>query len=147
MNFRKTWFPTFDDQNAVIGYYPGLNISLTSADGDVVERNFVVDSGAEMSQASRELCERLGLPWEDGVPIELQGISPREECRVLGRIHTVEIYIREISRSLVIPICFAAGNTPALLGREGFFDAFRVEFDKPFRTTTFEYLLDDETES
>lgn len=142
MKFRKTWFPVFNDQNDITGYYPGLNLNLLGVDEDVT-LNFVVDSGAEFSQASRDVCERLGLPWEDGTPILLQGISPREECSVLGRIHQVPVFVEEVKRSLLIPICFAAGNTPALLGRDGFFDAFRVEFDKPFRTTSFEYLLDD----
>jgi hypothetical protein len=37
-----------------------------------------------------------------------------------------------------IPMCFAEGNAPLLLGREGFFDAFRVEFDKRQALTVFE---------
>ena len=147
MRFRKTWFPNFDETNAIVGFYPGLNVGMTSHDGEKITNTFHVDSGAELSQAPRELCEQLGLPWEDGELIVLQGISPREECDVLGRIHQVEIYVKEVDRRLVIPVCFAAGETAALLGRDGFFDAFRIEFDKPARTTSFEYLLDEETES
>ena len=61
----------------------------------------------------------------------------------MGRIHLVEIYIPEIDRELVLRICFASGDTANLLGRRVFFDAFRIEFDQPYRTTTFEYLLEE----
>ena len=104
---------------------------------------FLIDSGSEISLASRNIGERLGIPWEDGRPIILGGIADREECHVIGRIHDVEIWLDEINHPIVIPICFAAGDAPNLLGRQGFFDAFRIEFDQPYRTTTFEYLLGD----
>ncbi len=96
-----------------------------------------------VAETAARLKARKFVPTPD----VLHGISPRKECDVLGRIHQVEIYVKEVDRRLVILICFAAGETAALLGREGFFDAFRIEFDKPARTTSFEYLLDEETES
>jgi len=41
---------------------------------------------------------------------------------------------------LTVPFCFAEGDAPLLLGREGFFDAFRVTFDKQRLVTLFELL-------
>ncbi len=142
MNFRKTWFPVITDDGTILDYEPAFNVSLFNQDRRLIRWRFLVDVGVELSMAPREFCERLGIPWEDGIPMVLSGISPREECQVMGRVHDVEIFIPEIDRSLVIPICFAAGDTVSLLGRRRFFDAFRIQFDQPYRTTTFEFLLE-----
>ncbi len=37
----------------------------------------------------------------------------------------------------LVPVCFADGDTSQILGREGFFDAFRITFDKQRFTTEF----------
>ena len=50
----------------------------------------------------------------------------------------LEIFIREANCQLTIPFCFAEGNAPLLLGREGFFDAFQITFDKQQSLTIFE---------
>ena len=143
MRFRRTWVPNFDADGTILEFIPAINVMLTARDDRPIRELFLIDSGAEISMAPRELCETHGIPWEDGTPMILQGISPQEECHVMGRVHEVEIFIQEIDRSLVVPICFAAGETVSLLGRRIFFDAFRIEFDQPYRTTTFEYLLED----
>lgn len=142
MKFHRTWFADMDDEGTVFGYVPAINLFLTTGDEEQIRELFLIDVGAEVSMASRRLCEVLGIPWEDGTPMILKGISPLEECQVMGRVHDVEIRIPELDHSLVIPICFAAGDAPSLLGRRVFLDAFRIEFDQPFRTTTFEYLLE-----
>ena len=49
---------------------------------------------------------------------------------VRAMIHPLDIYVREAGCQLTIPFCFAEGDALLLLGREGFFDAFRVHFDK-----------------
>ena len=70
---------------------------------------------------------------------EIRGISQREECVVSAREHEVTILIAEARKEILVPICFAEGDAPLLLGREGFFDAFVVSFDKERSLTTFEY--------
>lgn len=68
---------------------------------------------------SRAFCEKLGLDWASGSFVEMRGISARPECIVAGMIHPVE-----------------------LLGREGFFDAFRIEFDMRQHITAFTLVSD-----
>ncbi len=53
-------------------------------------------------------------------------------------LHSVEIYVREAACRVTIPFCFAEADAPLLLGRDGFFDAFGVHFDKRKLLTTFE---------
>lgn len=52
----------------------------------------------------------------------------------------MEVLILEAAQRLTIPFCFAEGQAPSLLGREGFFDAFRIQFDKKRLQTTFELV-------
>lgn len=86
----------------------------------------------------RELCDSLGLEWRKGSLEKLTGISQRPECDVIAMIHVVEVYVLEAACRLVVPFCFADGPAPLLLGREGFFDAFRITFDKQQYVTIFE---------
>ncbi|MFQ6073357.1 MAG: retropepsin-like aspartic protease [Methanosarcinales archaeon] len=106
--------------------------------GLLKDYRFLVDSGASISVASRDLAERIGLKWEYGIKTILQGISKKKTCEIEGRIHEVEVYIPDANLTIRIPICFAVGDAPLILGREGFFDYFMVLLDKEAKKTYFE---------
>jgi len=139
MRFTKPWRTLLgpDERDRRL---PILDVFLRTADGSFVREVFVVDSGADLSMGPRSLCDLMGIGWGDGEPIELRGIAQRDECVVPAVIHDVEVYIREAGCRLAIPFRFAEGDAPLLLGREGFFDAFRIEFDKRQSLTAFELL-------
>lgn len=117
---------------------PVLELVLIRPAGIPHRELLLVDSGADTSMGPHRLCELLGYDWSLGMPTTLYGISARVECQVPARIHPVDIYIRDASCRLTIPVCFAEGDAPLLLGREGLFDAFRIEFDKSQSVTRFE---------
>ncbi len=98
---------------------------------------FIVDSGADISLAPRGLAERIGVDWAKGKRARLSGISPKPECSVDGRIHTVRTVVPALALELKVSVCFADGDTPYLIGREAFFDRFKVTLDKPNKRTTF----------
>ena len=98
---------------------------------------FIVDSGADISLAPRDLAERIGVDWTKGKRARLSGISPKPDCSVDGRIHTVRPIVPALALELKASVCFAEGDAPYLIGREAFFDRFRVAFDKPNKRTTF----------
>jgi hypothetical protein len=139
MTFSKPWAFLPADEGGETPV-PLLGVGLRTTDGRWIREHFVVDSGADVSMAPRGLCELLGLAWEAGTPVQLRGISPRDECKVTATVHPVEVLIQEANCRITIPFCFADGDAPSLLGREGFFDAFRVIFDKKQQLTTFELL-------
>jgi hypothetical protein len=95
MNFSKPWisFPQNPDTKV-----PVLDVFFRTVDGQETRELFVVDSGADISLATRYLCDAIGLSWDAGTQVELRGIVPREECRVLARMHMVEIYVRDADR-------------------------------------------------
>lgn len=137
MTFTKPWVAFPHDPDTKV---PVLDVFLRTAEGARTPELFVVDSGADVSMATRYLCEAIGLRWDAGTEVELRGIVPREECRVVARLHPVEIYVRDADRRLTIPICFAdSDDAPLLLGREGFFDAFTISFDKKNLLTRFDW--------
>jgi len=137
MNFTKPWLPLTSDEEAT--RVPVLDVFLRARDGRFLRQTLIVDSGADVSLGPRELCDFLGLTWRDGQSVTLRGISTKDECAVPARIHQIELYVREARCRLTLPFCFAEGNAPLLLGRDGFFDVFQVHLDKTNLLTTFEY--------
>ena len=99
--------------------------------------SFILDSGADISLAPRHLAERIGLNWARGSIISLTGISPKPKCSVDGRIQEAAAFLPDLALNLSLPICFADGNAPYLIGREGFFDRFNITLDKKKRRTLF----------
>ena len=138
IRFVREW-REFTRAPGVSIYRPVLPVLIRSQYG-FVERDFLVDSGADFSMAPLVLCRQLGLRWQDGAPITLRGISQRKACMVQGRIHEVELLVPDAGVTLRLPMVFARGNTPFLLGREGFFDAFDITFEKTNRRTVFQLI-------
>lgn len=103
--------------------------------------SFIVDSGADVSLAPRQLAERIGLTWLKGSKVKLSGISPKPECSVDGRIHRVSAILPDLALNLNLPLCFAEGDAPYLIGREKFFDLFNITLDKRNRKTRFTPIL------
>ncbi len=117
-------------------YRPVLDLAFKEKQGSNLY-SFILDSGADISLAPRQLAERIGLSWSRGSRISLTGISPRPECSVDGRIHEVGAILPDLALELAFPMCFADGNAPYLIGREGFFDRFKIIFDKKKQRTIF----------
>lgn len=137
MTFIKPWRELIGP-DGVTTSFPILDVYLRTKKGRSIRENFVVDSGADVSLGPRRLSQALGLEWSAGPSTKLHGISRRKECVVLATIHSVEVHVREAACRIIIPFCFAQGDAPLLLGREGFFDAFRIQFDKARARTIFE---------
>jgi len=144
VSFVKPWTSLLAPDELVHPRVPALEVLFASVDGRLLLETFLVDSGADISMASRQLCQELGLDWESGEPINLNGISPKPECVVRARVFGVELLVPDIGVAFTIPICFADADTSQLLGREGFFDLFRITFDKQRLTTEFELIEEPE---
>lgn len=136
--FVREW-REFTHPTGVSVYRPVLPVLVRGLHG-FIERDFLVDSGADLSMAPHELCRQLGLRWQDGTPITLRGISQRKTCLVQGRIHEVDILVSDADVMLHLPMVFARGNAPFVLGREGFFDAFDIAFEKTNRRMVFKLI-------
>lgn len=135
------WAASLNPDGGVADLIPAIHVVLFGANDLAIEEPFVIDSGADISMAPKSVADRLGLDWASGRLIELHGVSPKPECSIQARILDIEVLIPEAECSIEIPMCFADSETSCLLGRLGFFDAFRIEFDKSQHRTTLELLL------
>jgi hypothetical protein len=138
MSFVKPWTSLLSPDEPVASRVPTIDVVFAASDNRLRLETFLVDSGADISMAPRQLCDELGLDWDAGQPIDLRGICSNPECVVPGRILEVELLVPEVGIAFAIPICFTDGDASQLLGREGFFDSFRITFDKQRLTTEFE---------
>jgi hypothetical protein len=133
-SFAKKWMRQKTRTGTV--YRPVIDLLFN----EKISRNlysFIVDSGADISLAPQQLAERIGLDWNRGKKITLSGISPKPECTLEGRLHKISALVPDLAFELTLPVCFANGNAPYLIGREGFFDQFDITLDKTRRRTIF----------
>ena len=133
-SFAKKWMRQKTRTGTV--YRPVIDLLFNEKIGRNLY-SFIVDSGADISLAPRQLAERIGLDWDKGSKITLSGISPKPEYTLEGRIHTVSALVPDLALELALPVCFASSDAPLLIGREGFFDEFDITLDKTRRRTVF----------
>jgi hypothetical protein len=133
-SFVKNWLRQKTRTGTV--YRPVIDLLFNEKTGRNLY-SFIVDSGADISLAPRQLADRIGLDWDKGSKITLSGISPKPECTLEGRIHKVSALVPDLAFELALPVCFTNGNAPLLIGREGFFDEFDITLDKTRRRTVF----------
>ena len=92
----------------------------------------LIDSGSDCSLVNAEIAEMLGLDLSKGKPTEFTGISGKTTGR---RLENIQIKIEEFDKPIKIPVCFVKSKTVGLLlGEEGFFDKYRIKFEKDHDT-------------
>lgn len=92
----------------------------------------LIDSGADVSLFNAQVAELLGLDLSKAKVRNFLGISGGIEARTL---ENVEIQIEGIDTPVTIPVSFVQSDSVGLLlGQEGFFDTFRIKFEKDHNT-------------
>ena len=88
----------------------------------------LVDSGADMSLLNIRYAEALGITL-DGLPTkDFIGIS---DVPVPTHFTEVPIKVKYFNDVLCLPVAFAdSPSIDVLLGQEGFFDAYRIRFER-----------------
>lgn len=88
----------------------------------------LVDSGADQCLFHADIGRSLGLKLEDGVPHKFSGI---EGGVVTTYLHKITIQIVGTSRSIEVIAGFSESTgIAAILGQEGFFDAYKITFQR-----------------
>ena len=105
---------------------PVLMLEIKTKDGNIWEVPAIVDSGADRTQVNFEYAAMLGInlgPRGDSV-----GIG---DGRVEGYLGMFPFKIRNTDIAMEVPATYLkSGNVAVLLGREVFFDAFRITFEQ-----------------
>jgi len=91
-----------------------------------VTTDALVDSGANISVFRHEIGECLDLEIETGKETLLQGLGGR----VIGYIHEVTMKVEQVSFSCQVVFSRELTVGVNILGRQDFFEKFRVIFDE-----------------
>ena len=87
----------------------------------------VIDSGADVTTMSAEGAEVFGIDLSTCVRQRLLGISGVPQDSYVGYL---DISVKKLNETLKLPVMFTEANIPILLGQEGFFDQYRIKFEK-----------------
>lgn len=91
----------------------------------------LVDSGADVSVLNIGVAELLGIDLSRAERQRTIGISGMQETFV----STIEMQVEKQDERIKIPVQFIDSQyVDALLGQEGFFDHYRIKFEKDHDT-------------
>ena len=96
----------------------------------------IIDSGADVTTMSTQVAEILGIDWRNCRGGNLLGISGVMQNSYYDKL---DITVKALDDTFTIPVVFTETDIPILLGQEGFFDRYRIKFEKDH--DTFEITL------
>lgn len=88
----------------------------------------LIDSGADFCLFNAEIGRRLGIPIEQGRPLEFFGIA---KLPIKVYLHPIKLQVIGMDSPIEISIAFTQSEgVGAILGQEGFFNAYKIKFEK-----------------
>lgn len=88
----------------------------------------LIDSGADFCLFNTEIGRRLGIQVEEGNLYKFFGI---EGSSIDVYLHSIKLQVIGIDYSVTMPVGFTESRgVIAILGQEGFFDNFRIKFER-----------------
>lgn len=106
---------------------PIIPITLFGPAGNI-NISALIDSGADRCLFNAEIGQEIGLDIYAGQREFFSGI---EGGRLIGYLHKIQLQIMGIDKIIDIVAGFTeAKNIIPILGQDGFFDNFRIRFEK-----------------
>jgi predicted aspartyl protease len=112
-----------------ISYTPRLPVIFSNPKtGAEIPLMSLVDSGASDTLLDPQVADLLGIQVTDGKKVVYGGVGGT----VVGYVHTLTIRVADDRHSFTVPCAFAStgGDVMALLGQTGFFEYYKVTFEK-----------------
>lgn len=126
MKFRYIKFPSADPKRKWISR-PLIPIQIQGPKGKW-EGYALIDSGADRSLFHFEIGKIIGLDISNG---EIEYFGGIGGARIPAYLHLIKIQILGLSETISITAGFTdSPGVAAILGQEGFFDAYRVKFER-----------------
>lgn len=126
MKFPYVKVPTADPRRKWIAR-PIIPIKIFGPKGSVTI-DALIDSGADRSLFNIEIASEIGLDLKRCPVEKFSGI---EAGVLLARIYKIPVQILGMDEKIEIPVGFTESKgVVAILGQEGFFDAYRVKFER-----------------
>jgi predicted aspartyl protease len=106
---------------------PIIPVTLFGPKGDI-RVDALIDSGADKCLFNAEIGREIGLEIEKGEKEIFSGI---EGGKIIAYLHKIKLQIIGIDMTIEIEAGFTdALGVIAILGQDGFFDAFKIKFEK-----------------
>jgi hypothetical protein len=87
----------------------------------------LIDSGADQIHLPAAIAEVFGIDRNICKPWRSMGISMQDTP---GFLSELTFHIRNQPESFTAPVVFIDTDVPILLGRDGFFDQYRIKFEQ-----------------
>lgn len=88
----------------------------------------LIDSGADFCLFNAEIGRRLGVTIEEGRLLKFFGIA---KTPIEVYLYPIKLQVIGIDHIINIPVGFTESpGATAILGQEGFFDAYRIKFER-----------------
>lgn len=130
MKFPYVKIPTSDPRRKWISR-PIIPVTLFGSEQSV-NIDALIDSGADKCLFHNEIGREIGLEVEKGMKETFSGIAGKE---ISAFIHKIQLQIKGIEKTIEISAGFTdAPGVFAILGQEGFFDNFRIKFERDHDT-------------
>lgn len=106
---------------------PSIQVKLTGPKGSRVGYA-LIDSGADRSLFNIQIAEKIGLNLTNAPQEYFSGI---EGGTLKAKLHKVKVQIVGMNDEVEILAGFIdSSGVSAILGQDGFFDAYRIKFEK-----------------
>lgn len=131
MKFKYTSTLTSDTKGHLLKR-PVLKLELTTTGGRKIYPIGLVDSGADLTLVNIQYAKELGIDVSALKEKSMRGI---DEGTVTTFLATFPIKPVELGEEIIVPACYVdSKNVDVLIGQEGFFDAYKIKFEKDHDT-------------
>lgn len=106
---------------------PMIKVAIKFLSGKKVEPLALIDSGADQTMMNIFYAKELGIDLTNAPVRNMNGIVGGQASYVAD----VQLDLPELNEKVTVPACFIdSPNVNILIGQEGFFDRFRIKFEK-----------------
>jgi len=111
---------------------PILWLTLTGNNGEAVNVPAIIDSGADTTTVNLQYAGFLGIDFDNSKQGQIMGIG---KGKVPVNQGTFSFRIKEMGINMEVPAWYVdSENVNILLGRDVFFDLFRIKFEQDHNT-------------
>ncbi len=126
MKFPYIKTPSADPRRKWISR-PIIPVTLFGPKGSVII-DALIDSGADKCLFNIALGKEIGLDLEKGEKENFSGIEGKQ---IIAYMHRIQLQIAGIDEKIELTAGFTdVRGVFAILGQEGFFDTFRIKFER-----------------
>lgn len=125
-----TYLGTLGMGSSPMVYRPSIQIDIRK-NGKHISQMAIVDSGSDITLMDFDIAQFLEIDLKKCKGVNLGGITGRSA----GYASEVSIVVERFEKEIMIPVIFTKElNTGILLGQIGFFDNYKIVFDRKNKT-------------